>query len=298
MSKELHCLAQGCTAITKGTNTIFFLLHADICNIPSDRIVTYACIVINDCTQKEDPNHVHITVRGNLIDYPFELTTQTADIVSSKILWNSVISTKDAHVAGADIRNMYLKAPLDQFDYIKILIALLPQDIIQHYQLQEKVFDGYAYIEIRKGMYGLPQAGILANKLHKERLACHGYFKQLHTLGLWKHAIFLVWFNLCVDNFGIKYIGREHLQHLYDALRKETYEIVEDWTGNLYCGITLKWNYKKHHVDLAVPAYVMKQLTNTVTLLPYNHSIACMHSIPSHTAKKTNCPLPLMKVLA
>jgi hypothetical protein len=49
-----------------------------------------------------------------------------------------------------------------------------------------------------------------------------------------------MWFNLCVGDFGIKYTGREHLQHLYDALQRETYEIVEDWTGNLYCGITLK----------------------------------------------------------
>jgi hypothetical protein len=45
---------------------------------------------------------------------------------------------------------------------MKILIALLPNNIIEHYQLQEKVFDGYAYMEIRKGMYGLPQAGILS----------------------------------------------------------------------------------------------------------------------------------------
>jgi hypothetical protein len=75
-----------------------------------------------------------------------------------------------------------------------------------------------------------------------------------------------VWFNLCVDDFCVKYIGRKHLQHLYNALRKETYEIVEDWTGNLYCGITLKWNYEKHHVYLAMPAYVNSQ--NTVTLLP------------------------------
>jgi hypothetical protein len=43
-----------------------------------------------------------------------------------------------------------------------------------------------------------------------------------------------------VDDFGIKYIGKENLQHLYDALQKETYKIVEDLEGNLYCGITLK----------------------------------------------------------
>ncbi len=109
--QTLHCLVQGCTGITKGTNTIFFLLHADIWNIPSNRTVTYARIVINYCPQNEDPNRVCFTVGGNLIDYPFELTTCTADMVSSKILWNSVISTKDAHFASADIKNMYLETP-------------------------------------------------------------------------------------------------------------------------------------------------------------------------------------------
>jgi hypothetical protein len=64
-------------------------------------------------TQKEDLNHVRITVGGNLLDYPFELTTCTADMVSSKILWNSVIRTKDARFAGTDVKNMYLETPLD-----------------------------------------------------------------------------------------------------------------------------------------------------------------------------------------
>ncbi len=113
MSKELHCLAQGCLGITKGTNTIFFLSHTDICNIPTDRTVTYARIVIDHRPLKEDPNCVRITIGGNLIDYPFELTTRTADMVSSKILWNSDISTKGACFASADIKNMYLKTPLD-----------------------------------------------------------------------------------------------------------------------------------------------------------------------------------------
>ncbi len=142
--------------------------------------------------------------------------------------------------ACTNIKNMYLETPLDQFKYMKIPIALLPDDIIEHYQLQEKVLDGYVYMEICKGMYGLPQAVILANKLLKEQLVRHGYFKQPQTPGLWKHVTCLVWFNLCVDNFGIKYIGREHLQHLYNALHKETYEIVEDWTDDQYCRISLK----------------------------------------------------------
>ena len=123
-------------------------------------------------------------------------------------------------------------------------------------------------MEICKGMYRLLQAGILANKLLKEQLAHHWYFEQPHTPELWKHITCPVWFNLCVDDFGIKYIGCKHLQHLYHALCKETYGIVEDWTGNLYCGITLKWNYEKHHVDLSMPAYVMKQLTKYSHMAP------------------------------
>ncbi len=50
---------------------------------------------------------------------------------------------------------------------MKILIALLPDNMNKHYQLQEKVLESYIYMEIRKGMYGLPQVGILANKLLK-----------------------------------------------------------------------------------------------------------------------------------
>ncbi len=66
--------------------------------------------------------------------------------------------------------------------------------------------NGYVYMENCKGMYGLPQAGILANKLLKKRLAIHSYYEQPHTSSLFKHESHPVWFNLAVDNFGINYI--------------------------------------------------------------------------------------------
>ena len=118
-------------------------------------------------------------------------------MVSSKILWNSVISTPDARFAGADIKNMYLETLLGRSEYIKMPIALLPTDIIEHYNLLEKAIDGYMYMEICKGMYGLPQASFLANKLVKICLAQHGYFEQPYTPGLWKHHSRPVWFILC-----------------------------------------------------------------------------------------------------
>jgi hypothetical protein len=63
---------------------------------------------------------VHITFGRNLTDYPYELTTQTANMVSSKIMWNSVISMPNAKFGGTDIKNMYLDTPLNQYEYVKM----------------------------------------------------------------------------------------------------------------------------------------------------------------------------------
>jgi hypothetical protein len=83
MSKEVHLLTQGKPGVTNGTNTIFFLSPKQVGYIPNDRTVTYGRIVINHWPQKEDPNCICITVGGNLINHPFELTMHTTDTVSS-----------------------------------------------------------------------------------------------------------------------------------------------------------------------------------------------------------------------
>ena len=81
-------------------------------------------------------------------------------------------------------------------------------------------------------MYGLPQSGILSNKLLKERLTEYGYNEVAHTPGLFKHETRPVWFTLIVDYFGIKYFGQENAQHLIDSL-KDFYEVEIDWKGKL-----------------------------------------------------------------
>jgi hypothetical protein len=114
-------------------------------------------------------------------------------------------------------------------------------------------------MEIRRAMYGLPQAGILANKLLKKRLAKHGYYEVEHTPGLWTHISRPIQFTLVVDDFGIKYVGKEHADHLLNVL-KEHYTIDINWEGKLYCGITLTWDYIKKHVDISMPGYIKKLL--------------------------------------
>jgi hypothetical protein len=85
----------------------------EIRTISHDRIVTYARIVVDYRPQKEDPNRVRITVGGNLIEYPGELTTRTVDPTTTKILWTSTLSTPGARYITVDVGNFYLATPLD-----------------------------------------------------------------------------------------------------------------------------------------------------------------------------------------
>jgi hypothetical protein len=103
---------------------------------------------------------------------------------------------------------------------MRIPIKIIPDHIIDQYHLRKKVKNGYVYMEICRAMYGLPQAGILANKLLKQRFAKHGYYEVVHTPGLWKHTTRPISFTLIVDDFGIKYVGKEHAEHLLNALRQ------------------------------------------------------------------------------
>ena len=68
---------------------------------------------------------------------------------------------------------------------MKIHLSQMPQEIINEYKLDRFVHtNGYVYILICKGMYGLPQAGMLANKLLKKCLAKHGYYEVCIPLAI------------------------------------------------------------------------------------------------------------------
>ena len=121
-----------------------------------------------------------------------------------------------------NIKNFYLTSALDYYKYMKILLVLFPECIKKHAR------DGFVFLEIRRAVSGLPQAGILANKLLRKRLKPHGYYECTNTPGLWRHTTRPITFLLVVDNFGVKYVGKEHADHLIDCLKTETYKLTED----------------------------------------------------------------------
>jgi hypothetical protein len=142
---------------------------------------------------------------------------------------------------------------------MRLAINTLPDKIIQQYQLLNLVHNGYVYVEICRGMYGLPQAGIIANQLLVKRLTPFGYYPVTHTPGLWRHKHRPILFSLVMDDFGVKYVGKEHAQHLIDML-KSFYDLTVDWEATKYCGITLDWDYANRTVDLSMPRYVADAL--------------------------------------
>jgi hypothetical protein len=113
---------------------------------------------------------------------------------------------------------------------MRMLLSRFPEDIVNKYNLTALAVNGWVYIYIRKGMYGLKQAGLLANQILQKRLSTFGYYPARHTPGLWLHTTIPIEFSLIVDDFTVKYVDKQHADHLRDALLR-SYELTTDWEG-------------------------------------------------------------------
>ena len=111
-------MANGVGGRTKNpTNTIKFIGRS---KVPKDRMkdVTYGSFVCNIRPEKKEKGRTRFVVGGDRINYPGEVATSTADMLVEKLLFNSVVSTKDAKFTTMDISNFYLMTPLKRPEYI------------------------------------------------------------------------------------------------------------------------------------------------------------------------------------
>ena len=90
-------------------------------------------------------------------------------------------------------------------------------------------------------MYSLPQVDILTNQQLVQLLELKGYATFKHTTGLWRHKWITIKLLLVVDNFGVKYVGKQHVEHLIQII-KEHYQTPSEWEGQRLCGIRIKWS--------------------------------------------------------
>ncbi len=126
---EFGRLAQGIGGRIKGTDTIQFIHKHEIL---ADRLkdLTYIKFVCNVRTKKKDPYQTRAMMGSYLINYPDDVGTPTANLLLIKIFLNSVISTKGAKFANADLANFYLMTPLKRPEYAKIKLSDIPEEVL------------------------------------------------------------------------------------------------------------------------------------------------------------------------
>ena len=110
------------------------------------RTVTYGRIVAEIKPQKAETHCTRITVGGNLINSPGDVTTPTTDLITSNIIFNSVLSTKNAKFMCADIANLYINNPIDRYYYMKLPLDIIPEKIIQQYNIRNLAHKGFVYM--------------------------------------------------------------------------------------------------------------------------------------------------------
>ena len=154
-----------------------------------------------------------------------------------------------------EIKDYYYGTILSAFEYMRMVLKDIPDEIIVQYNLKVLQCNDWVYIQIEKGMPGLKQAGKIANDKLRVHMKKHGYVPCPRTPALWRHITRPTIFTLVVDDFGIRYGSEADAHHLINTLR-DLYEITIDWTGKLYCGLTLNWDYHNRRCTLSMPRYI------------------------------------------
>ena len=115
-----------------GTNAVFFIEKSAI---PQGRKVTYAQMVASIGPTKSEVNRVCITVGGYRLDFPGATTTHCASLKTKKCLLNSTISTPGARFMTLDIKDFYNGTAMARYEYMKLPLACIPDEIIEQYSL-------------------------------------------------------------------------------------------------------------------------------------------------------------------
>ena len=188
--------------------------------MPPGAKVTYGNFICDIRQHKNEKHRVRLTVGGDQLDYEHDARSPAVSLLDTKLMINSVIS--DAHRGAiyctADIQNFYLNNPMKTYRYMHIPLHIFSDVIITKYNLNSIAVEGYVYIEIQKGMYGIKEADIIAFQALVTHLAPYGYYPVKHTPGLWRHKTSSLIFTLAVDNFGIKCFDKSHANHLFHAI--------------------------------------------------------------------------------
>ena len=219
------------------------------------------------------------TAGGDRINYDGPTSAQTAAMPVVKLLLHSVVSEHKKWMT-IDIKDYYLGTPLLRPEYIRIPLRLIPSNTQVAHNLHQYVNHESILFQVNKGMYGLPQAGLLAQQRLIDHLKHHGYH-ETSTPCFFRHDTNGTDFTLVVDDFGIKYSSPEGAQHLITTLQL-LYVITVNWTGSTYIGFTIAFDDTAHTVALTMPGYIDKVLQRFAPHIKNGASTPAIYTPPSY----------------
>ena len=155
VSNEIGRLAKGNDFGVEFTETIEFICESQV---PAGRDVTYASFVFDERPLKKEKYRCRICAGGDRLPYLDDASSPATSLLETKLIVNSVISDakQGARFMSLDLKDFFLASPMARPEYMRIALKHLPEDIIVRYKLREIATpDGFVYIQINKGMYGL-----------------------------------------------------------------------------------------------------------------------------------------------
>jgi hypothetical protein len=206
------------------------------------------------------------TYGGNISDYTGDKSAVVADTTTVKLLLNKVVSAMGEYtLTVADLKDFYLGSDLgERKEYMFIKNDQLPADIIQRHKLdlflhKRATFGEGVLVRCDKTIYGLPQAGLIAQKRLNKLLAEHGYHIFENTPGLYHHETRPTFFTLVVDDFLMACKSDDDRDHLLGVLRL-LYEVTVDYKAQKYVGISISHDRVNHRLEISVPGYIANAL--------------------------------------
>ena len=269
--------------LVKIHQTMEFIYDTDIPH--KYKMMYYNPVLTKKVKNGELVYRVRGTAGGNNSSYEGDKTAYVADMTTFKILCNKTISDKHLTMSTADISDMYLHSTLQEPEYMWIHLSDIPAASLAQFKVHTYVTPGATKVAVRikGGMYGLPQAGLLAQEKLVKVLYDNGYYMCKNTTCLFKHDVLDTVFTLTVDDFAISHRPGD-LTHLLDTLRA-VYPITYVTNTSIidYVGFKAEFSY-----DIPI---------RTCTLsMPGYMKAACerFHIHPSHNTHNPELFVPIV----
>ena len=229
--------------------------------LPQGRTATYA----NPVGRIKSVNgqrtfRIRLTYGGDRSDFDGNRTSYTVEYTTAKCLLNAVVTENAEHIT-LDLEDFYLFTDLERPEYMRMPIAFIPMSLRVELGMDHLPDSSSILWEVNKGLYGMPQAGLLAQQELNKLLAANDYIASPTTAGLYTHRTRKIQFVVWVDDFLIKFKrgDRKDINHLLDVLSTK-YKYKVDWSGRTYLGMTILHQHRQRKLTISMPGFVDRLL--------------------------------------